>query len=367
MSTVPVIDLSPQHLARKLEQDIFRKGLAPNQKYLSTREVRRQFGVSHSTAVQAMQLLADESKLVRRDRSGTYVGPGARSERNRKVKIVYVLLPEERANYSVVPLDLLIDSLSHPAPDADQVTEHFSVQCAFLPKEEDVLYLKDLLEPTESNWELCGVVAMSCSREIYRFLHQESVPMVVLGSLDHDLQDLTSIDADHFECGRLLAQYLFSKGHERIALLGISNGRPGDHEFLDGIVEAMTLAGKPPNSLIARLSPYDLDTLRVQAEATLSSANRPTGIVCRGERMLNLVLPIVEQLGLKVPDDVELVYETFATAHVDRVPFPCVQTSEPFEQIAQRIGHMLRQIRAGKEPEPKHVRIPVEVRDPARM
>ena len=97
--------------------------------------------------------------------------------------------------------------------------------------------------------------------------------MVVLGSLDHDLQDLPSIDADHFECGRLLAQYLFANGHERIAMLGISNGRPGDHDFLDGIVEAMTAAGKPPNSLIARLCPNDLDTFRVQAEATLSRAD----------------------------------------------------------------------------------------------
>ena len=179
--------------------------------------------------------------------------------------------------------------------------EQYSVQFSFLPKEQEILYLKNLLAPTKSNWELCGVVAISCSREIYRYPAPEGSRLVVLGSLDHDLQDLSSIDADHFECGRLLAQYLFDKGHERIAMLGISNGRPGDHDFLDGIVEAMTVAGKPPNSLFARLCPNDLDTLRVQAEATFSGANRPTGIVCRGERMLNLILPIVAQLGLTCP------------------------------------------------------------------
>ncbi|MEX2170103.1 MAG: substrate-binding domain-containing protein [Pirellulales bacterium] len=366
MSMLSANVTNPQYLAKKLEQDIYRRGLAPNEKYLSTRQVAHQFGVNLSMAAQAMQLLVDEEKLVRRDRSGTFIGSGARGDHTRRVKVVYVIMPEERANYSVVPLDLLIDSLTHPAHAPESEPEQFSVQFAFLPKEEEVLYLKSLLAPTKSNWELCGVVAMSCSREIYRFLQQEGVPVVVLGSLDHDLQELTSIDSDHFECGRLLAQYLFDKGHEKIALLGISNGRPGDHEFLDGIVEAMTVAEKPPNSLIARLCPYDLDALRAQAEATLSSPNRPTGIVCRGERMLNLVLPIVAQLGLKVPQDVELVYETFSTAHVEHVPYPCVQTSEPFEQIAQRIGSMLRQIRAGKEFKRKHVRIPVEVRDATR-
>ena len=361
MSSTSLDIWTPQYLAKKLEQDIYRRGLSPDEKYLSTRQVGEQFGVSLSMAAQAMQLLVDERKLVRRDRSGTYIGPGAQFERNLRVKVVYVLMPEERANYSVVPLDLLIDSLSHPAHGRNTAPEQYSVQFSFLPKVEEVLYVKQLLAPTKSNWELCGVVAISCSREIYRYLHQQGVPLVVLGSLDHDLQELPSIDADHFECGRLLAQYLFANGHERIAMLGISNGRPGDHDFLDGIVEAMTAAGKPPNSLIARLCPNDLDTLRVQAEATLSRPDRPTGVVCRGERMLNLILPIAARLSLRVPDDLELVYETFSTDHVDHVPFPCVQTSEPFERIARKIGAMLRQIHSGSKPDDKHVKIPVEL------
>jgi DNA-binding LacI/PurR family transcriptional regulator len=362
MSTISLDLSSPEHLAKRLEQDIIRRGLAPDQRYLSTRQVGQQFGVSLSMAAQAMQILADQEKLVRRDRSGTYVGPAAQFDQTFRVKVVYVLMPEERANYSIVPLDLLIDTLSHPAHDRNAAPEQYSVQFSFLPKEEEVQYVKELLAPTKSNWELCGVVAISCSREIYRYLYRQGVPVVVLGSLDHDLQELPSIDADHFECGRLLAQYLFCKGHERIAMLGISNGRPGDHDFLDGIVEAMTTAGKPPNSLIARLCPNDLDTLRVQAEAILARSDRPTGVVCRGERMLNLVLPIAAQLGLRVPDDLELVYETFSTAHVGHVPFPCVQTSEPFERISRQIGDTLRQIHAGKKLEQNHVRIPVELR-----
>ena len=64
-----------------------------------------------------------------------------------------------------------------------------------------------------------------------------------------------------------------------------------------------------------------------------------------------------------MPNDLELVYETFSTAHVDHVPYPCVQTSEPFEHIARQIGDMLRQIHAGnKVLEQKHIKIPVELR-----
>jgi hypothetical protein len=363
MSTISIGLPTPQSLAQRLEQDIYRRGLVPNEKYLSTRQVGQLFGVSLSVAAQAMQLLVDEDKLVRRDRSGTFVGPGARGKELRRVKVVYVLMPEERANYSLVPLDLLIDSLSHPDQEPGAVPEPYSVQFAFLPKDEELAYLKNLMAPMRANWDLCGVVAISCSREIYRFLHQEKVPLVVLGSLDHDMQEIASIDADHFACGRLLAQYLFEKGHERIALWGISNGRPGDHQFLDGIAEAMTEADKPANSLIARLCPNDLGTLRAQSLATLSSSeHRPTGIICRGERMLNLVLPIVEQLGLRVPEDVEVVYETFSTTHIGHVPYPCVETSQPFEEIARQISSMLRRQRTEMELDIEHVRVPVKVR-----
>ena len=77
MSTISIDVLTPEQLAKQLEQDIVRRALMPQQKYLSTRQVGQQFGVSLSLAAQAMQLLADQEKLVRRDRSGTYIGPAA--------------------------------------------------------------------------------------------------------------------------------------------------------------------------------------------------------------------------------------------------------------------------------------------------
>ena len=65
MSTISVDILTPEQLAKQLEQDIIRRALAPQQKYLSTRQVGERFGVSISLAAQAMQLLADQEKLVR--------------------------------------------------------------------------------------------------------------------------------------------------------------------------------------------------------------------------------------------------------------------------------------------------------------
>ena len=112
MSTISSRYPTSRHLARRIEHDIFRRGLAPDEKYLSTRQVQQRFGVSLTMAAQAMQLLAHEQKLVRRDRSGTYVGPGAQRGNALRVKVIYVLMPDERVAYSVVPLDLLIDALS---------------------------------------------------------------------------------------------------------------------------------------------------------------------------------------------------------------------------------------------------------------
>jgi DNA-binding LacI/PurR family transcriptional regulator len=79
------------------------------------------------------------------------------------------------------------------------------------------------------------------------------------------------------------------------------------------------------------------------------------------------VLPIVQQLGLRVPEDVELVYETFSTAHVGHVPYPCVETSQPFEEIARQISLMLYRQRAGTELDNEHVRVPVKVRAASKL
>jgi DNA-binding LacI/PurR family transcriptional regulator len=345
-----------EHLVRRLRSDVRNRSLRPGDRYLSTRQVSRLFGVNLGLANQAIQKLVEEELLVRRDRSGTYVGSVMADVRPPRIQTVYVLVPESRSGASMVPTGIMVDVL-HAA------IAGINVQFSFLPQERETAYIQELIGTAQANGQLAGVAAISCSRDAYKQLSDMHVPMVILGSPDPDQQHLPSVDEDNFTSGLLLADYLIKHGHKRLGLLTGGRGRPGDHHFFDGIAEAMTRAGLAPNSLVTRMCP-DLELLRVQTQALLEGVNPPTSIMCRSERMFDVVLKAATDVGLKVPGDLEIVFHAYATSNNARSSYPHVQTTMPFEEIVTEIARMLQAVRKGQPLEKRHVVIPVELRVP---
>lgn len=348
--------LQQEQLARQIERDIHRRGLQPGQRYLSTRQVKQLYGVSLAVATQAMQSLVDRKVLVRRDRSGTFVGSQVRPSSSSRVKMVCVLVPVERMDFAAMPFDLLMESLRRLPLGA-------GVQFSFLPQNDEVGYLRELLEPMQAASQLAGVIPVSCSREAYRYLDELGTPMVVLGTPDPDQQHLPSVDGDHFESGRLLTEHLLAHGHQQLALLTPSGGRAGDHAFLDGIVEAMTAANRPPNALVSRICSHDPELFRAQARAVLARESRPTGVICRSQRMLGAFFAALADLGLSAPKDVEVVYERSGSPsrRAEHPPYTHVRSKVPYEQIADQIAALLHRLCTGEPVESHRVVVPVEL------
>ena len=51
------------------------------------------------------------------------------------------------------------------------------------PKDGDVELVQNLLEPYRNEGRVAGVVAISCSYAVYRYLGEGRYPLVVMGSL----------------------------------------------------------------------------------------------------------------------------------------------------------------------------------------
>jgi DNA-binding LacI/PurR family transcriptional regulator len=352
---VAVGGIDGAELARRMESDIRRRGLAAGTRYLSTRQAAKRFGVSSATASQAMQALVAQGVLERRARSGTYVAVNHADAERSLVETIVVFSPRDRGGFSTVPADLLLEALFRTNPGV-------AVQFVQVSLNDDAGYARRLLEPVLSSGRLAGVVATSCSREVYSMLISLRLPVVVLGSLDAEHESLVSIDIDNFQSSRLLAEYLIGQGHKRLALFSVGHGRPGDFAFHEGVVEAITAAQLPANALITRLLPADPELFRSQARTVLSQPDRPSGIICRGERMLDAVADEAQSLGLQVGVDVELVFEAFATPRVTHSNTPHVQTRASFEEIGDRIGRLLRQQRDGQPVTDGRIVLPVELR-----
>lgn len=350
-------------LAERLLTDIRHRGLTVGDRYLTTEEVGQTLGVGKAAASKAMRHLAQRQILISRQRSGTFIGPGVHKHRRSQVRTIYVLLPAGNVAASHWSYNLFIQGIQ-------KAISSINVQFTFVPEIDSVAYVGELLESSRSAGQLAGVVAISCPPDVYRYLADLGVSAVVYGSLYAHSADLpiASVDMDAREAGRLLTQYLLDHGHRRMALLMAGGGRPGDNAFFDGISAALTGAALPHNALVQRLVPNSIEALQATARDLFEDSGHPTGIITHGSEQALAVVSVASDLGLAVPDDVEIVFdhEDQTMPRIDVTPYPHVLPKLPFVDIAETIGKMLKEMSDGGAKRARRVLIPVELHGPER-
>ena len=341
-------------LARRIEGEIRSRSLREGERFMTTEEVGQMLGVSGATAHRALNYLVKRKLLVRQHGRGTFIGPNAGTTQRVELQTVYVLLPDDQREFASLELDDMVEAIrSHVG--------RVNVQLSFLPSENTVDYVRELVALAQRTRQFAGAIPVSCPREVYRYLSDSGTPTVVLGSLYRDQQHMPSVDVDYHQAGRLLADNLLRAGHRRIALLATAGGRPGDDAFYDGVSDALTRAALPHNALVVRTFPHDFDAFRAQIEELLASPDRPSGIICRSERLVGVVAATIAAAGLSSPGDVDIVFQTQSRRASARTPYAYVRPKEPFKRIADELAVMLKRVREGQAVQRERVIIPVEL------
>lgn len=323
-------------------------------RYLTAVEASQMLDVSTTMAHRALKHLADNQLLVRRRNCGTFVGPRAGAKRATKIRAVYVLMPAEGKDTSRVRSDLLMEGIRNQL-------DNVNVQFSFIPAHDALEYVRELVRFASSGGELAGIVPISCPREVYRHLAEAGVPSVVLGSLYLGDPTIPSVDTDNHETGRLLCRRLVDDGHRRIGLLTSLSGRPGDNDFFDGVSEVLTSVGLPHNALVMRIVPPDVETFPVAARHLLEMADRPSAVITRCQHMADAVARAASDLGLSVPEDVEIVFEDLSIAQIEPSPYPHVRSRLQPKQIGTLVGGMLKRLVEGQALDKQRVVTPVEL------
>ena len=349
-------DSALHQLARRIESDIRTLGLRPGDRYVTAEKAGRMLGVSAATANRAMKFMADRDLLVRYRNRGTFVGAAMKSRvAPPTIRTVHLLLDErDQEGFGETYSDLVAA--------IRREIEGINIQFTFVPDRDGVQYVREVVETAQVTDQIEGIVAVSCSREVYGFLADSGVPTVVFGSLYAGQQDsLPSVAGDGHTAGRLMTQYLIDRGHRRIALITEAQARPGDDHFVDGISEALTERKLPHNALILRRCPSEIAAYIAQARALLEMPDRPTAIIVRAQRLAHAVEIAAEQLELSVPGDVAVV--TQSDRRGDKPPaYPHVQHAIDSEEIAELIAGMLNRICRGLALQDNKVVIEVEFR-----
>jgi GntR family transcriptional regulator of arabinose operon len=342
-------------LARRLEQDISSRGLRPGDRYRTAADAAVLLGVSQATAHRAMRVLVRKRILVRHRGRGTFVGSSAPASASTgaALRTVFVLLPEAQREMYAIPYDAIIQALRARL-------NAVNVQFAFIPAGNEAEYVRELVRTAQQTGQYVGAIPISCSREVYRCLHDAGGPVVVMGSLYHDQRHLASLDLDYRQSGYLLANYLCERGHKRVALLAAGGGRPGDDAVQDGVSDALTEACRPNNALMVRVFAGDLDVFRAQITELLSTSDAPSGLICGGERVLGVVQSVVEKLGLAKA--VEVVFQSHTSPTADHSAYVHVRPKWTLEQLASTVAGMLASLAEGTALDDSRVVVPVELR-----
>jgi DNA-binding transcriptional regulator YhcF (GntR family) len=343
-----------EQLAKNLERDIRSRGLVPGSRYQTGEEIARSVGTSVATANRALKLLAERDIVVRNHRSGTFVGPAlANNKRACEVRMVSIFCPASERLLRTVKLDPLIEALLSNMPDVADV------RVGYVPPEGDVDFVRDLLEPYRNEGRVAGVVAISCSYPVYRYLDESRCPLVAMGTL-HPGQSFPSLDTDERQGGYLLTRYLLECGHRRLAMLSNSESCPGDHKFHDGVSEAVTEAELPHNALVLRTPRPESEVVRGQVQELLALSDPPTGFIVKMPHWVPDVRSAIQEQGKRVPEDVEIVFKALVGSDPDETGCAHVRPRLSNREVGQQVGRMLAQSRQHLPLEQDSVVVPYE-------
>jgi len=156
-----------------------------------------------------------------------------------------------------------------------------------------------------------------------------------------------SVITDHEAIGRMAARHLLEKGHRTFVTLRFPRRRALDAraEAFQRTVEA---EGFPCH-------PLDLDLSRARACVAALTRQfhdlpRPAGLYCRTDSVAFQLLPILDQAGLRVPQDVAVV-------GTDNDEMLCETTQPPLssielgvERIGRRAAEIVREWLGGRPP-----------------
>ncbi len=184
-------------------------------------------------------------------------------------------------------------------------------------------YLSSL--PLTGNLDGLVIVSLPVADNDVNRLLEHSLPTVLI-EFPHPL--LNGVEIDDTAGGRMAAEYLIKKGHQRIAFLGDTDlPEYSIHPVnlrLKGFRQAMRVANLDIPKDFVRLAPYNQEQARIVAKELLDHPNPPTAIFAATDLQALGVLKAARQMNIKIPDQLAIIgfddldmaeYEDLTTIH----------------------------------------------------
>ena len=203
---------------------------------------------------------------------------------------------------------------------------------------------------------MLAVPAGSCA-ETVRLCQEAGVPLVIVDRRPETSGvDVVRADAEGGAYG--LGQLLADLGHRHMAVLTGPEYVPTAVDRAAGFSKALEEAGLPPPVVIH--GDFSLEAGHEMTQRLMASEPRPTAIFAANNFLAIGTQHALEELGLRIPEDVALVGLDDLPAEMVTFPFLTV-AAQPAEEIGRRAVELL--LRRIKEPagDPEEILLPTEL------
>ena len=331
-------------LAAMIEADITHRRLHAGDPYLTTAETARMLGVSTTIANRALQFLARNGRLIRKQRRGTYVAePGPRGGEP-PLGRVHLVVHQHYMRTEGLLADGVIVGLQSELPGVD-------VSFNFMPQGNERQYVEELAGSIMQAAQPEGLVLVRANLEVQKMVAQTGLPAVVYGTPYPSVSQLSYVDADQYAIGHLLTKHALKQRSKRLLVIMRDQLLPGDSPYLDAIHEAAGRARLTADRLQVRFLARDRELIAAEVGDLLKKPQPLPAILCRDEPLAEGVLDEITRLGLAVGEDVIVAVSTiYRRGNEDPPPIPYTQYAASPVQIGEHLGRLLANSTKRKQP-----------------
>ena len=274
-----------EDLAKAIIEDIRYQNLKMGDRYLTAKEVSDKFSVSTVTAHRAMVALSDQNIVIRKRKSGTFIGPGFVSDPdldNDAIHVIHVLLDKAYSKYYPTVFNSFSDA-------CEDILGDCTLEFHMVPERESLQFTRRLIgQINESDYNE-AIILIHSSEKVQKSLQESQIPTVIFGSAFPGIEHST-LDLDQKKIGAKIAQSLIDKKCSKIFLINYCSWRQGDNILYNSISETMGASGYTMGSLAIHQISQDLEVNKDQLLKEVEEIEGPVGIISRDNLVATSIL-----------------------------------------------------------------------------
>jgi len=191
-------------------------------------------------------------------------------------------------------------------------------------------------------------------------IKKQGIPIVVLDRRIPDLKtDVVRCDSEGGAYN--LTRLLLSLGHREIAILNGPSGVSTSEDRLTGYRRALTEAGIATNTNREYYGAFTQESGYELTHKALANAQKPTALFATNNFIAFGVLKALQEIGLRVPEDIAVVGFDDLPSSLVTFPFLTVAAQPAYEMGKRAIEILLNKLEGGAADQYQEVVLPAEI------